>query len=455
MEKSIFKKLLIMNSIGKIVFLFLALLGVCSGAVAENYPYRSDYLWVTVPDHADWLYKTGEKPVVDVQLYKYGMPVTCDVSYEICDDMLAPDSHGTARIKDGRCRITMDTRRTPGFRDLILTAKVDGKECRHHIKLGFDVDRIRPYTQEPADFVAFWQENIDRMRRQRLEYSIEDAPEYSTDKMTCRLVKLQVAGGHSVYSYLFVPKGRPAGSCPIVVCPPGAGIKTIKEPLRHRYYGEGGCIRLEMEIHGLDPRMPKGKFDEISRAFNPSNDAGYLSLGMDNRDRYYMKNVYLALVRVIDFATELPEWDGENVVMQGGSQGGALSLVAAALDKRVTQCVVNHPALSDMAAYMEKGRTGGYPHFNAANGTLTANTVAVLAYYDVVNFARHISCPVYMTWGYNDITCPPTTSYAVWNTLHCQKEALITPVNEHWTSDATEYGQYEWIMRHLKKKNAK
>lgn len=27
---------------------------------AENYPYRSDYLWLTVPDHADWLYQTGE-----------------------------------------------------------------------------------------------------------------------------------------------------------------------------------------------------------------------------------------------------------------------------------------------------------------------------------------------------------------------------------------------------------
>ena len=26
-------------------------------AAAENYPYRSDVLWVTVPDHADWLYK--------------------------------------------------------------------------------------------------------------------------------------------------------------------------------------------------------------------------------------------------------------------------------------------------------------------------------------------------------------------------------------------------------------
>jgi len=47
---------------------------------AENYPYRSDFLWVTSPNHADWLYKTGEKAVIDVQLYKYGVAVTADVN---------------------------------------------------------------------------------------------------------------------------------------------------------------------------------------------------------------------------------------------------------------------------------------------------------------------------------------------------------------------------------------
>ena len=34
-------------------------------AVAENNPYRSDVFWVTVPDHADWLYKTGEQANVE------------------------------------------------------------------------------------------------------------------------------------------------------------------------------------------------------------------------------------------------------------------------------------------------------------------------------------------------------------------------------------------------------
>lgn len=203
-----------------------------------------------------------------------------------------------------------------------------------------------------------------------------------------------------------------------------------------------------MEIHGLDPRLPASTFNDISRAFNDKEN-GYLANGIDSRDRYYMKRVYLSLVRCLDLLASLPEWDGRNLVVQGGSQGGALAIVAAALDNRVTHCIVNHPALADMAAYAE-GHTGGYPHFNKTAGILTGNNINTLAYYDVVNFARHVKADTYMTWGYNDNTCPPTTSYAVWNTLACPKEALITPINEHWTSDDTERGQMEWMLERLK-----
>ena len=162
-----------------------------------------------------------------------------------------------------------------------------------------------------------------------------------------------------------------------------------------------------------------------------------------------MKRVYLACVRAIDLLVSLPEWDGRNVVVQGGSQGGALALVTAGLDPRVTACVANHPALSDMARYTT-GKAGGYPHFFRQPGMDTPEKLRTMAYYDVVNFARLITAPVYMTWGYNDNTCPPTTSYIVYNVLAGPKEALLTPVNEHWVSEETERGQLRWIQRHLK-----
>jgi hypothetical protein len=117
------------------------------------------------------------------------------------------------------------------------------------------------------------------------------------------------------------------------------------------------------------------------------------------------------LERSIDLLTSLPERDGKNVVVQGG-----------------------------------------YPHFNKYHQILqNKDCLNTLAYYDVVNFARKVTAPTYLTWGYNDVTCPPTTSYAVWNTLKCKKKALLTPINEHWTTSETNYRQMVWIKEHLVK----
>ena len=416
---------------------------------AENYPYRSDVLWVTVPNHANWLYKTGEKASVEVQLYKYGIPQDeVMVSYEIGDDLMPADTKGSIVLKKGKGTITMGTMKKPGFRDCRMTVKLGNQVYKHHVKVGFSVDQILPYTQMPSDFKEFWNKNKQELNSFPLTYTKELAKEYCTDNIDCYLVKLQInKQGQSVYGYLFYPKNAHKKNCPVVLCPPGAGIKTIKEPLRHKYYAEQGCIRLEMEIHGLNPTMTTVEFKEISTAFG--HESNYLNINLDNKDNYYMKRVYMACVRAIDLLTSLPEWDGKNVIVQGGSQGGALAIVTAGLDERVTLCVANHPALSDMAGFKAE-RADGYPHFSRTPGMGTPEKIKTMSYYDVVNFARLVKAHTYITWGFNDDFCPPTTSYAAYNVLTCPKEALITPINEHWTSEVTERGHLDWILEHLK-----
>ena len=415
---------------------------------AENYPYRSDYLWLTMPDHADWLYKTGEKAKVEVTLCRYGIPQNVEVSYEIGQDMLPATTKGKVMLKNGRAVIDMGTMKKPGFLDLRMKAAIDGKTYEHHVKVGFSPEQLTPYTKNPADFDDFWKRNLEDARKEvasdRMMVKCEKVDKYSTDDVDCFLLKLHTDKQHSIYAYLTKPKK--AGKYPVVLCPPGAGIKTIKEPMRNIYYAQNGFIRMEMEIHGLHPEMTEEQFKEISSAFSGEN--GYLQNGLDNRDNYYMKHVYVACVRAIDYLCSLPDWDGTNVFVQGGSQGGALSLITAALDTRVTACVANHPALSDMAGYAETGRTGGYPHLNRINQMLTTEKIQTLQYYDVVNFARRIMCPVYMTWGYNDNVCPPTTSYIVWNLITAPKESLITPINEHWVTADTSLDQMHWLRSH-------
>ena len=430
----------------KRLVLCLLTMMVGSACFSENYPYRSDYLWLTVPDHADWLYKTGETAKVEVTFCKYGMPQDVEVSYELGPDMLPAVSKGKMMLKNGRAVISMGTLKQPGFLDLRLKATVDGNKYEHHVKVGFSPERLKPYTKNPADFDAFWKASIDEARKTALAVESRKVDQYTTNEFDCYLLKIRTDRRHSIYGYLTKPKK--AGKYPVVLCPPGAGIKTIKEPMRNTFYAKNGFIRLEMEIHGLNPEMTDEQFKEISNAFSGEN--GYLENGLDNRDNYYMKHVYVACVRAIDYLCSLPDWDGRNVFVQGGSQGGALSLVTAGLDARVTACVANHPALSDMAGYAEKGRTGGYPHFHRENQMLTPEKILTLQYYDVVNFARRIQCPVYLTWGYNDNVCPPTTSYIVWNLITAPKESLITPINEHWTTPDTNYGQMLWLKKHLK-----
>lgn len=418
--------------------------------IAENYPYRSDLLWVTEPDHSDWIYRTGENARIKISLFRYGIPQDgITVNYETGSELMPADKTGSIVLKNGKAEINIGTMKRPGFRDCIFSVEMNGKKYSHHVKVGFSPEKIQPYTQMPDDFSEYWSSNIKKAAEFPLKYTKEKAEEYCTEKINCYLIKLQLNNkGQAVYGYLFYPKNAHHGSCPVVLSPPGAGIKTIKDPLRHKYYAEEGCIRLEFEIHGINPTMSSEEFKEISNAFN-GKENGYLTNGLDNKDNYYMKRVYLACIRCIDLLTSLPEWDGKNVIVQGGSQGGALAMVTAGLDKRVTACVVNHPALSDMAGYMA-GRAGGYPHFFRIEGMDSKEKLETMAYYDVINFARLIKADTFMTWGFNDNTCPPTTSYAVFNTLECHKEALITPINEHWTSEETERGHLDWIKKHLK-----
>lgn len=416
-------------------------------AQAENYPYRSDILWVTVPDHADWLYRTGEQAKIEIQLYRYGISQDgVEVSYALGQELLPSERQGSVKLKNGRAVISVGTMRNPGFLDCVLKADIAGKSCTHHVKIGFSPEKLRPYTQQPADFVEFWNKVKSEAQQCPMTFTTKYVPEYSNEKVDCYLVKLQCyKKGQHVYGYLTRPKAK--GKYPVVFCPPGAGVKTLKEPMRHRFYAEQGFIRLEMEIHGLNPELSPETFKDLSASFGD-----YLLKGLDDRDNYYMKKVYLACVRAIDYLTSLDEWDGKNVIVQGGSQGGALALITAGLDSRVTLCVANHPALSDMAGY-KAGRADGYPHFfTKLNNyhTDTQEKLQTMAYYDVVNFARQINIPVYLTWGYNDNTCPPTTSYIVYNTLTCPKEALITPINEHWVSETTEHTQLDWIKSKLK-----
>ena len=433
----------------QLLIILLSVLGLTS-LNAENYPYKSDYLWVTVPNHADWLYKTGEQASVEVQFYKYGIPRDGVVEYAIGNDLMEPDTKDTVTLKNGRGVIKAGTAKKPCFRDIRLTMKLDGTTYNHHVKIGFSPDKIMPYTKEPKDFWAFWQDNLKDAAKYPLKFTKTPCPEYSNDKTDCYLVRIDLNRQHQVmYGLLMMPKNAKIGSHPVVLSPPGAGIKRIKEPNSKDYYPEHGVIRLIMEIHGQNPLMPEEYFEGVRSAFD-GRTKGYLYQGIDSRDHYYMKHVYMGLVRCIDFLCSLPEWDGKNVIVTGGSQGGALTIITAALNEKVTMCAPFYPALCDLTGFLHN-RAGGWPKFfsgfynDGKTDIPNEQAVETLQYFDVVNFARILKVPTFMSWGYNDDTCSPTSVWAAWNEILAPKEKDITPSSGHWRFPSSWDKCWKWM----------
>lgn len=431
----------------KKLFLIIILIAI-SKSFAQNYPDHSNVLWVTTPNSKNWLYKVNEKAKIKVVLYEYGILLdNIELNYSVGSELMPADLKGKIKLTNGEALIDIGTMKEPGFRDCKLQVELNGEVYRHHIKVGFEPEKLQPFTKLPKDFVSYWDSAKAEAGKCPFYFEKTFVPEFSNNNVDCYLVKLQVyKKNHFVYGYLTMPKKE--GKYPVVFSPPGAGIKPMN-PLKDLFYAEGGCIRFDMEIHGIRPNLDSDTYTEISRAFGADNNS-YLVNGLDNRDSYYMKKVYLAGIRAIDYLTSLSQWDGKNIVVQGGSQGGALALITAGLDNRVTLCAANHPALSDMARY-KAGSAGGYPHlFTKFEGMDTPEKLKTLEYYDVVNFAKQIKAPVFMTLGYNDDVCPPTTSYIVYNVINSRKEALITPINEHWISKKTRYQIFDWIKENLK-----
>lgn len=176
----------------KLFVSFMFVLIAFLSALAENYPYRSDILWVTVPDHADWLYRTGEQAKIEIQLYRYGIPQDgVEVSYTLGQELLPSERQGSVKLKNGRAVISVGTMRNPGFLDCVLKADIAGKSCTHHVKIGFSPEKLRPYTQQPADFVEFWNKAKSEAQQCPMTFTTKYVPEYSNEKVDCYLVKLQ------------------------------------------------------------------------------------------------------------------------------------------------------------------------------------------------------------------------------------------------------------------------
>jgi cephalosporin-C deacetylase len=399
---------------------------------------------IVAPHHSDWTYKTNEKVIFNVSVLRDGNLVKgVKLVYEIGLEKMDPSKKDSLVLANGSTTIDGGSLKSPGFLRCVATVMVDEKKYRGFGTAGVSPLTIQPTVENPADFVKFWEEAKQEAAKIPLDTKMTLLPERCTEKVNVYHVSVQnFKVGSRLYGILCVPKGD--GKFPALLKVPGAGVRAYAGDVTT---AAQGIITFEIGIHGIPVTMDPGVYVDLgSTALN-----GYFNFNLDSRDRYYYKKVYLGCVRANDLLTSLPQFDGTNLGVAGGSQGGALSIVTAALDPRVKYLASFYPALSDVTGYL-KGRAGGWPHLFSKPNVEFNNTkqkLETVKYYDVVNFARQLKVQGFYSWGFNDETCPPTSMYSAYNVITAPKELYLELETGHWTYWEQREKFNDWIVMRL------
>lgn len=423
-------------------YLLLALCLYLNTALAQ--PVERYVKVIVAPDRADWTYKPGDKVKFTINVLKSGNLVqNASVRYEIGPEKMPPTIKESKTLPNGTLTIDGGTMKSSGFLRCIANATIDGEEYRGLGTAGFDPDKIQPTVPNPANFDQFWADSKAELAKIPLDARMTLIPERCTETVNVYHVNIQNHQNSRLYGILAVPKKE--GKYPALLQVPGAGVRP--------YYGdianaEKGIITLQIGIHGVPVNLDPVVYDNLGRGAL----SGYNYFNLDDKDRFYYKRVYLGCIRANDFLTGLPQYDGSNLAVTGGSQGGALSIITASLDSRVKWLGAFYPALSDVTGYLN-GRAGGWPHYFTGNSLEFNNTpkkLETVGYYDVVNFARRVKIPGHYSWGFNDETCPPTSMFAAYNVIAAPKDLLLALDTGHWTYPEQRDNMTEWLLKHLK-----
>ena len=432
----------------KIIKLFSCLLVIVfSSYVNFGQPVEQFVKIVMGPDHNNWTYHPGEKARFSGTVVKDGNALkNVKIFYEVGPEKMDAVKKDSMNLPDGKFVIDGGTMTTAGFLRCIVIAEVSGKRYRGLATVGFDPEKITPAAENPAEFAKFWDQAKADLSKIPIDARMVLLPERCTENVNVYHVSLQnFRPGSRLYGILCVPKKE--GKYPALLKVPGAGIRPYNGDIA---MAEKGIITFEIGIHGIPVNLPLDVYNNLSAgALN-----GYQNVNLDDRDRYYYKRVYLGCVRANDFIVNLPQFDGTNLAVTGGSQGGALSIITAALDSRVKSLGAFYPALSDLTGYL-KGRAGGWPHLFDKNNLSFNNKkekIETSQYYDVVNFARLLNVPGMYSWGFNDEVCPPTSMYAAYNVITAPKSLYLSLETGHWTYPEQNEVMNNWLLTQLQKK---
>lgn len=230
------------------------------------------------------------------------------------------------------------------------------------------------------------------------------------------------------FAYMARPINAAPNSLPAMILFHGAGVTSSRLSEVIRWAKEGVCV-IDFNVHGL----PNGQAPSFYKELYDGPLKQYYLKGIESRDSLFFHSMILRVMRAIEIITIQPEWDDKNLIAFGRSQGGGQAIIAAGIDSRVNLLCAEIPALCDHTGNVVN-RVNGWPKLMGNGESYPKEALRVVPYVDAVNFAERTNAKSYITVGFIDLSCPPTSVYAMYNQLKGEKSILNIYDKGHVTS---------------------
>jgi cephalosporin-C deacetylase len=267
-------------------------------------------------------------------------------------------------------------------------------------------DKYVSQVRRPDDIDQFWESVVAETAKVPLEAEVVYDPLRSTETIAVYEVFYNSLDSVRVAGWYARPR-ESNGLLPGLLQVPGY---TMEPPIP-KVWAEKGYAAFSV--------APRGKL-RSNRQFNPGYP-GLLTYGIVDRNTYSYRGFYMDACRGLDFLLSLEEVDGDRIGVTGHSQGGGLTVTTAALRPEVVKAAAaGAPYLCGFMDAIEL--TDGYPYQEIAdylrmNPGSRQQVEDTLAYFDGINLAPRIRCPIIISVGLQDSTCPPETGYATFNAI--------------------------------------
>jgi cephalosporin-C deacetylase len=288
----------------------------------------------------------------------------------------------------------------------------------------------KPERTEERDFDEFWASTLVDVAKHPLE------PRFVA--MASPLESLEVFdasfagyGGQRVAAWLILPAIRERRlPCVVEFLGYGGGRSY---PWDHLLWSAAGYAHFVMDNRGQGSGWSHGITCDEGPATGYSL-TGWFTRGIESPEAYYYRRLIADAARAIEAAASHPAVDPGCVAVHGISQGGGLSIAAAALSDRVRFLMPEVPGPCHHRRAVELTDSDPYAEITRYLSVHRGNEERVfraLSYFDCVNFAARTKLPALYSVGLMDNVCPPSTIFAAYNWHAGPKEIRVYRYNGH------------------------